>query len=295
MKQVRQAARRALVLQAKCADLNRRPGPTLAQTEQVPRMTRYFPCCVVAASVLLPRMTAAQGLTGALIGTVKDEQGGVLPGARRPRQLPGADWRPGDADHERERAAALPGSASGTVRARHRDAGVCDLSRRGHPHRRRRHHRENGGPEAGGPRGIGRGRGSGLAHRRTEPRVRHSLRPRGPQSDPDATVEHVRLDQGRPRHLAHVAVERHRSPRCPRSAPAPTRTSFSSTARTSPARATASREPSRASTSFRKYRSSRSARPPSSATCRAPSSTSSPGRAASGFCMTRRTTRRRRA
>ena len=36
---------------------------------------------VAAGGVLLPRMAAAQGLTGALIGTVKDEQGGVLPGA----------------------------------------------------------------------------------------------------------------------------------------------------------------------------------------------------------------------
>ena len=42
----------------------------------------------------------------------------------------------------------------------------------------------------------------------------------------------------------------------PRSAPARTRTRFSSTARTSPARAAARRDPSRASTSFRKCRSS---------------------------------------
>src|SRR5580765_2668061 len=34
-----------------------------------------------AASVALARVTAAQGLTGALVGTVKDAQGGVLPGA----------------------------------------------------------------------------------------------------------------------------------------------------------------------------------------------------------------------
>src|SRR6476661_7191128 len=37
--------------------------------------------CVATACALLPRMTSAQGLTGALIGTVKDAQGGVLPGA----------------------------------------------------------------------------------------------------------------------------------------------------------------------------------------------------------------------
>ena len=42
-------------------------------------------CCVLlivtAAGILLPRVTAAQGLTGALIGTVKDAQGGVISGA----------------------------------------------------------------------------------------------------------------------------------------------------------------------------------------------------------------------
>ena len=55
-------------------------------------------------------MTAAQGLTGTLIGTVKDEQGGVLR-AHRPRQLPGADWRAGDAstnERGRLRFPALP-------------------------------------------------------------------------------------------------------------------------------------------------------------------------------------------
>src|SRR5262249_5535265 len=36
---------------------------------------------VVACSVLLPHVAAGQALTGALIGTVKDDQGGVLPGA----------------------------------------------------------------------------------------------------------------------------------------------------------------------------------------------------------------------
>ena len=36
---------------------------------------------LAAACVLLPHLTAAQGLTGALIGTVRDDQGGVLRGA----------------------------------------------------------------------------------------------------------------------------------------------------------------------------------------------------------------------
>ena len=36
---------------------------------------------LVVVCLLIPRLVAAQGLTGALIGTVKDAQGGVLPGA----------------------------------------------------------------------------------------------------------------------------------------------------------------------------------------------------------------------
>ena len=47
----------------------------------VSRMQRNFSLLVVAASVLLPELATAQGLTGALFGTVKDAQGGVLPGA----------------------------------------------------------------------------------------------------------------------------------------------------------------------------------------------------------------------
>src|SRR4029077_1954126 len=43
--------------------------------------TRTSLLLIAAACVLLARTTAAQGLTGALIGTVKDAQGGVLPGA----------------------------------------------------------------------------------------------------------------------------------------------------------------------------------------------------------------------
>lgn len=40
------------------------------------RLQRCLLLFVVAACILLPRVTAAQGLTGAIIGTVKDDQGG---------------------------------------------------------------------------------------------------------------------------------------------------------------------------------------------------------------------------
>jgi hypothetical protein len=42
---------------------------------------RTFVLLVAAACLLSPRVSAAQGLTGALIGTVKDAQGSVVPGA----------------------------------------------------------------------------------------------------------------------------------------------------------------------------------------------------------------------
>ena len=46
-----------------------------------PRRLRTIPLVVLVALVLLHGVAAAQGLTGALIGTVKDDQGGVLANA----------------------------------------------------------------------------------------------------------------------------------------------------------------------------------------------------------------------
>ena len=40
---------------------------------------------------LVPSMAGGQGLTGTLIGTVRDEQGGVLPGAGTPLHVRGRD------------------------------------------------------------------------------------------------------------------------------------------------------------------------------------------------------------
>jgi hypothetical protein len=45
------------------------------------RSRRCLLLTVATAFVLLPRIAAAQALTGALVGTVKDEQGAILPGA----------------------------------------------------------------------------------------------------------------------------------------------------------------------------------------------------------------------
>ena len=49
----------------------------MRSTRRIVRMILIF----LAASTFLPRTSPAQVLTGTLIGTVKDEQGGALPGA----------------------------------------------------------------------------------------------------------------------------------------------------------------------------------------------------------------------
>ena len=51
------------------------------QTRSTSGMRRWLPALLAAGAVLLPRMADAQGLTGSLVGTVKDEQGAVVPGA----------------------------------------------------------------------------------------------------------------------------------------------------------------------------------------------------------------------
>src|SRR5258708_39717158 len=45
------------------------------------RLPSHLLQLVAAVCVLFPHALVAQGLTGSLIGTVKDAQGGVLPGA----------------------------------------------------------------------------------------------------------------------------------------------------------------------------------------------------------------------
>src|SRR5436305_83935 len=59
-------------------------GGLMASSHRRPSATRWLFALlllIAVTSVLLPQIALAQGLTGALIGTVKDDQGGVLPGA----------------------------------------------------------------------------------------------------------------------------------------------------------------------------------------------------------------------
>jgi hypothetical protein len=53
----------------------------MAATTSFRKMKRRFIVILIAASIQLPRASWAQTLTGTLIGTVKDQQGAVVPGA----------------------------------------------------------------------------------------------------------------------------------------------------------------------------------------------------------------------
>ena len=68
------------------------------------------------ACLLLPRTGVPQGLTGTLIGTVRDEQGGVLPGAQVTLSSPALIGGPASSIDQRKRAAAIPGLASRALR-----------------------------------------------------------------------------------------------------------------------------------------------------------------------------------
>ena len=55
---------------------------TKRPTPSAPQIQRWCIVIFAATCVLLPRVAAAQGLTGTLIGTVRDEQRAVVPGGQ---------------------------------------------------------------------------------------------------------------------------------------------------------------------------------------------------------------------
>ena len=63
---------------------------------------------IAAVCILVASDGRAQGLTGALLGTVTDEQGAV-PGRACAPEFSVVDWRASHDRHERARAAAVPG------------------------------------------------------------------------------------------------------------------------------------------------------------------------------------------
>ena len=154
-------------------------------------------------------MAGAQGLTGALIGTAKDDQGGVLPGAVvrvSSTALIGGAARMTTNDKGQWHFPSLPPGSF-----------VLDIT----IDRFAPYHED----------GIGIGAGATieqkrvlklagvaesivveerLAHRRKGPRIRASLPVKRSQGDPHTAGEHVRLHQSRPWRIPHVARKRHR-------------------------------------------------------------------------------------
>ena len=133
---------------------------------------------LAAACVLHAYVAGAQELTGTLIGTVKDAQGGVVSGAVVRVSSPALIGGPKtQTTNEQARAAALPGSGSGPLRPGRRGPGIHDLSGRTHPPWRWRHDRENAGSQYRGDRAIAGCRGIGLENRGTREWVRDPVWP----------------------------------------------------------------------------------------------------------------------
>ena len=164
---------------------------------------------VAAGCVLLPCVAPAQGLTGTLIGTVKDEQGAAVPGAPVRVSSPALIGGPATLMTNEKGQLRFPAPASRPIRARHRKAGFAPLHDpdiligAGATIERTAVLKLAGLAESV----VVEGAGSRIDARNPGFGTRF-----GPetQRDPDPTVEHVRLDQGRARSLAHLAVERHR-------------------------------------------------------------------------------------
>ena len=254
---------------------------------RVPFVLALATACLVQAHVL-----TAQPLTGSLIGTVKDAQGGVLPGAVVRLSSPALIGGTQTLTTNEKGQLRFPALPSRRV--------LLDVEVNGF----KAYHEEGirigigatidriARPQPEGRRGIGGGGRIGFAARGARQRFRNPLWSRGSQARSRRGASACLISSG-PR----LVFPPRRQGACrptafPRSVPGPTRTRSRSTARTSPVRAAARRDPSRASTSSRKCKCSLWEHRPSSATCRVLSSTWSPGRGATDSCMTRRTTDR---
>ena len=230
-------------------------------------MRTSIPLLLAIACALLPDTMTAQEVTGTLIGTVHDAQGGALRGADVRVGSPALIGGRQTASTNEKGQLRVPGAASRTVRPGRRNAGIRGVSRGGHSHRRRRDDRTNRRSPVGGHCRVGRR--PGFAYRSARERIRNPLRPRGSPARSRYGDSACSTSSGPLLVCRRLRREASRRTACRRSARAPTRTHSSSTARTSPVRAAARRDPSRASTSSRKCTCSPSGHPPSSATCRA--------------------------
>ena len=170
------------------------------------------------ACALLSHVGAAQELSGTLIGTVQDAQGGALRGAMvrvsSPALIGGAQTSTTNEQGQLRFPALPPGLY------------MLDVERQGI----RPYHEEDirigvgatiertVGPAAGGHRRVGRRAGRGLTPRSARERIRDPLRSRGSQGDPGPAIQHVRLHQGRSGCVADLARQASRPTACRRSA-----------------------------------------------------------------------------
>lgn len=221
---------------------------------------------LVTACVLQAHVAAAQVLTGALIGTVKDVQGGVLQGAVVRVSSPALIGAPETTTTNEKGQLRIPALPPGLY--------VLDVEVKGF----KTYHEEGirigvgatiertavlnvGIEESLVVEGAGsriEARGSGFETRFGP----EDLRAIPCDDSACSTSSGPRLACHPPRQ----AVSRPTASL--RSVPVLTRTRFSSTVRTSPVLAVERRDPSPGWTLFRKCKSSRSERPPSSATCK---------------------------
>jgi hypothetical protein len=157
-------------------------------------------------------------------GPIGDEQGAASRSNGLPRSP--ALMAPGDAAHQRDGTPGfrschwvyaleieMPGFATCTTRTS--DCGGRDDG-------------ENGDAEACGCRGVDRGRGTGSRIDARNPGFGSASFETSTRFQRGGRA--CSISQGRSRRVAHLAVKRHGDRRSPRSAPAPTKTSFSSTA-----------------------------------------------------------------
>ena len=95
---------------------------------QLPIRRQRTVLLVLVAFVLLHGVAAAQGLTGALIGTVKDDQGGVLASAVVRLGSPALIGGLVTLTTNERGQLRFPSLPPGSLRAGHHDAGVCDVT-----------------------------------------------------------------------------------------------------------------------------------------------------------------------
>ena len=118
----------------------------MVATRSAPARHRIQSCLVILATawVLLPPAADAQGLTGALVGTVKDEQGGVIPGALVRVTSPALIGGPATTTTNERGQWRFPVLPPGTYVLDIELPGFTPYHEAGHPHRRGRHPRANG-------------------------------------------------------------------------------------------------------------------------------------------------------